>query len=98
MSYVALPNAGMAPYFYQTVDPYMGPGEAPVPGWGINPLSSGPGYARIGVGTYSDNIPLESAVLPRYAAIGEIDMKSATPWIVGVVAGAAFYYLFMHKR
>jgi len=41
--------------------------DAPVPGWGINPLRAGP--PRVGIG--GGGIPEQDAVLPRYQAIGD---------------------------
>jgi len=57
--------------------------EAPVPGWGINPLRAGP--MRVGIG--GGGIPEQDAVLPRYFPLG-VDPEAAyheTSW--GVVAG-----------
>lgn len=58
--------------------------NAPVPGWGINPLRAGP--PRVGIG--GGSIPGEDDFLPHYAALGA-DPEAAykeTSW--GVVAGA----------
>lgn len=84
MSYVGLPNQGLAPAFYQEL-PAALPGwqDAPVPGWGTNPLRAG--LPRVGVGAYA--VPANDAVLPRYTQIsGDYDQDSAT-W--GHVAGAS---------
>ncbi len=82
MSYYALPNDGMFPGYYEPIDPGT-PGwqDAPVPGWGANPLRSGPD--RVGVGS---SIPLEDAVLPEYARVGELPGSKDPAW--GLVAGA----------
>jgi hypothetical protein len=60
--------------------------NAPVPGWGINPLRAGPMRVGIGLG---QSIPGEDDFLPHWAALGadpEATYKE-TSW--GVVAGAA---------
>jgi len=60
--------------------------NAPVPGWGINPLRAGPPRVGIGLG---QSIPGEDDFLPHWAALGA-DPEAAyheTSW--GVVAGAA---------
>jgi hypothetical protein len=60
--------------------------NAPVPGWGINPLRAGPMRVGIGLG---QSIPGEDDFLPHWSALGE-DPEAAykeTSW--GVVAGAA---------
>lgn len=61
--------------------------NAPVPGWGINPLRAGP--MRVGIGGLGQSIPGEDDFLPHWAALGA-DPEAAykeTSW--GVVAGAA---------
>lgn len=84
MSYVGLPDQGLAPGFYQELFPALPDWQsAPVPGWGKNPLRAGP--PRVGVGAYA--VPVNDAVLPRYTPIsGDYDDDTAT-W--GHVAGAA---------
>lgn len=109
MSYYQLPKQGMSPGYYQQL-PAGTPGwqDAPVPGWGINPLRAGP--RRVGVGAYaspvySDNVPQNSAVLPHYVPIGADAASEQTTYGVvalaaagGIVAGLSFGWLWFGKR
>jgi len=68
-------------YYGVTMDMYRVPDAgtpgwnlAPVPGWGANPLRAGP--PRVGVGCADGlcgTVPLNDAVLPRYAQVGQDD-------------------------
>jgi hypothetical protein len=81
---------------------------APVPGWGANPLRSGP--PRVGVG---GSVAYNDAVLPRYAPIGadedagyagdkylEYSLGHVAFAVVGGMAlGAFFTYLwYLHNQ
>lgn len=89
MSYTTLPDAGLAPGFYQQLPAgTTGWQNAPVPGWGINPFRAGP--RRIGVGespifARAHAVPWNDAVLPRYTPVAAVDV----PMNGGTVALAA---------
>lgn len=77
MSYVDVPDRDyhelpVATPFWQ---------DAPVPGWGKNPLRAGP--PRVGVG---GGIWEEDAFLPHYAAVGADPASSYNETSYGVVA------------
>jgi hypothetical protein len=107
MSYYEMPNGGLYPGYYQNLLAGT-PGwqEAPVPGWGINPLRAGP--TRVGVGAfplYSDNVPEMSDVLPRYAPIGAVaaDASACSGYIAGsgaagIVLGLTFGWLWFKRK
>lgn len=113
MSYYQMPNNGLSAGYYQQL-PVATPlwQEAPVPGWGVNPLRAGP--ARVGVGAYatpvtgcgcSDDVPLNSAVLPRYAPIGADASSEQTSYGVvamvaagSIVLGLAFGWLWFANK
>ena len=103
MSYYELPNDGLSPGYYQNL-PAGTPGwqDAPVPGWGINPLRAGP--RRVGVGAYNDDVPWNSAGLPRYAAIGALAANDpAWGYIAGagaggIVVGLTFGWLWGQRK
>ena len=80
MSYWKVPDAD----YHELAVATPGWQNAPVPGWGINPLRAGP--PRVGMG---GGIPGEDLVLPRYTPLGvdPEDVYKETSW--GVVAGAA---------
>lgn len=97
MSYYQMPNNGLSAGYYQQL-PVGTPlwQEAPVPGWGVNPMRAGPERVGVGAyatptcgpcGAYSDDVPLNSAVLPRYAPIGADASSEQTTY--GMVALAA---------
>lgn len=115
MSIYAMPNNGLSAGYYQQL-PAGTPGwqNAPVPGWGINPLRAGP--RRVGVGAYAqpacngcgvydDNVPLNSAVLPRYVPIGADASAEQTSYGAvalgaagGIILGLAFGWLWFANK
>jgi hypothetical protein len=83
MSYWNVPDAD----YHELAVATPGWQNAPVPGWGINPLRAGP--MRVGIGGLGQSIPGEDDFLPHWAALGadpEATYKE-TSW--GVVAGGA---------
>lgn len=104
MSYYQLPKQGLSPGYYQQLPPGTPLWqEAPVPGWGINPLRAGP--QRVGVGVYSDNVPLNSAVLPQYVPIGVSAATEQTTYGAvalgvagGIILGLAFGWLWFGNK
>jgi hypothetical protein len=81
MSYWNVPDAD----YHELAVATPGWQNAPVPGWGINPLRAGP--MRVGIGGLGQSIPGEDDFLPHWAALGadpEATYKE-TSW--GVVAG-----------
>lgn len=113
MSYYIMPNNGLSAGYYQQL-PVATPlwQEAPVPGWGVNPLRAGP--PRVGVGAYAtpvgcgscgDDVPLNSAVLPKYAPIGaDASSEQASYGTValvaagGIVLGLVFGWLYFSNK
>lgn len=116
MSYYQMPNNGLSAGYYQQL-PVATPlwQEAPVPGWGVNPLRAGPRRVGVGAyatpvpgcgscGAYSDDVPLNSAALPRYAPIGAAGSEETTYGVVamaaagGIVLGLAFGWLWFANK
>jgi hypothetical protein len=108
MSYYALPNDGLSAGYYQQL-PEVTPlwQEAPVPGWGTNPMRAGP--SRVGVGAYAT--PACGAcgdysdVLPRYAPIGADASAEQTSYGVvalgiagGIVLGLVFGWMWFGSK
>ena len=98
MSYVSLPNAGIAPTFYEQLPPAL-PGwqDAPVPGWGMNPYRAGP--SRVGVGALLNS---NDPVLPRYVQIGSVPQEAygyiAAAGAGGIVVGLAMAWLWFRRN
>ena len=117
MSYYQMPNNGLSAGYYQQL-PVATPlwQEAPVPGWGVNPLRAGPQRVGVGAyatpvpgcgscGSYSDDVPLNSAVLPRYAPVGADASSEQTSYGVvaavaagGIVLGLVFGWLYFSNK
>ncbi len=115
MSYYQMPNNGLSAGYYQQL-PAATPlwQEAPVPGWGTNPLRAGPPRVGVGAyaspacgpcGAYSDDVPLNSAVLPQYVPIGADAGSEQTSYGVvalgvagGIILGLAFGWLWFGSK
>lgn len=113
MSYYMMPSNGLSPGYYQQLPPGT-PGwqDAPVPGWGMNPLRAGPPRVGVGAtpgcgscGAYSDDVPLNSFVLPHYAPIGADAASEQTSYGVvalgiagGIALGLAFAWLWFGSK